>query len=158
MLDIIEKLGCQKCILLDQAEKKCNNRDYSNYVPISLIHQLWKGKTYYEHFNFIPYKEKNNNNLKNIIMLDELNNNIKNLQDLHWSDFNIDDNNSKWKLFKKNYFFYKSPFLAFQEFTQNNCGIFYDIIYLLENNNNAAYENIQRIRQILSKSIWIKEF
>ena len=68
-----------KCILNDQAEKKCNSskRFFKNYVSLSLIHKFKKNKTYYEEFDFIPYN-KNNNQYKNNKKL-ELNELVKKL-------------------------------------------------------------------------------
>ena len=155
MLKIMENLGCSKSILIDVAEKKCIDRNYTNYVPLSLIHKLWKGQTYYEYFGFIPYN-KNDNHYK-INKLLELNNNMNELYQLKWTDFNIDD--EKWKLFQNKYcYIYDSPFLAYKEFTFNNCNIFYDILYLLEENNQKCSIILQKIKNIISKSVWMKTF
>lgn len=155
MLKIMENIGCNKSILIDFAEKKCNNRNYKNYVPLSLIHKLWKGQTYYEYFGFIPYN-KSNNLYKNDKLL-EFNNNIEELYTLKWNDFNI--NSDKWKLFINEYsYIYNSPFLAFREFTFNNCDIFYDILFLLEESNEKSSIILQKINNIISKSVWMKTF
>jgi len=155
MLKIMKKLGCEKCILIDLAEKKCEERNYTNYVSLSLIHKLWKGQTYYEYFGFTPYNKNNNNYRTNKLL--ELNNYIDDLYKLKWNDFNI--NNEKWKLFKDEYsYIYSSPFLAYKEFTFNNCHIFYDILYLLEEHNETSFKILQKIKNIISKSVWMKTF
>ncbi len=152
-IQIIKHLGCNKCILNDQAEKKCNNRNYKNYVSFSLIHKLKKGKTYYEEFDFIPYG-KNNRNYelnKNI----ELNKYIEKLQNIEWSSYNIQ--NEKWTNFYETYsYYYPSPILAFRQFTEEKCGIFYDILYLLNQPNQPSYDLLYNINSIISKSTWMK--
>ena len=172
-IQILKSLGCNKCILIDHAEKKCNNwslsqapdsainhaqapdfwRTIQNYIPLSLIHKLWRNKTYYENFNFIPY-DKNNNFYRNN-KVTELNKYIKLLQELRWDDFNIED--EKWEKFKNNYsIIYPSPFLAYKEFTPQKCGIYYDILYLLDNSRQPSFELLQKVKNIITKSIWVK--
>jgi len=152
-IQIVENLGCNKCILIDNAEKKCTERNYNNYVPLSLIHKLWKNETYYEKFHFIPY-DKNNNLYKNN-KKDELNNYIQNLHKLLWSDFTI--LNEKWDLFMKKYkYFHNGPFEAFIHFEPDHCGIFYDILSLLNDPSQPCYETLQKVKNIISKSIWMK--
>jgi len=148
MLEIMKNIGCEKCILQDMAEIKCDNRNENNYVSVSLIHKLWKGHTYYEDFGFFPYNH--NNNLYKHEILIELNNKIKQLQELKWRDFNI--NNEKWSQFENKYStIYPSPFHAFKEFTPNTCGIFYDILIFIDN-----LPLLNDINKIISKSIWVK--
>lgn len=147
MLEIMKKLDCEKCILQDMAELKCNKRNKKNYVPLSLIHKLWKGKTYYEDFGFMPYN-KNNNSYSNNILL-QINNNIRSLYNIDWNYFDI--NNNKWNDFKEKYSsIYPSPFSAFKEFSPNDCGIFYDILYFLDN------DILSETKRLISKSVWMK--
>ena len=171
LIQIIKQLGCEKCILQeiegdlsyanfpdcegacntgiqDVAEINCNKRNYNNYIPLSLIHKLWLGHTYYEDFGFIPY-DKNNNSYHQDKLL-ELNNNIKKLEEIKWNYFNIDD--KKWIEFKNKYSrLYPSPFCAFREFSPSKCNIFYDILFFLYD-----LDLLNNIRNIISKSIWIK--
>ena len=152
-IEIIKHLGCNKCILNDQAEKKCSRRQFKNYVSLSLIHKLKKNKTYYEEFDFIPYN-KNNNVYKTNKKL-ELNELIKELQCIKWADYNIDD--EKWKYFYQMFGnYYPSPILAFKQFTEDNCSIFYDILYFLGVPEQPSYELLFKINSIISKSIWMK--
>lgn len=153
-IEIIKKLGCTKCILIDNAEKKCNNRKYKNYVPLSLIHKLWRNKTYYEIFDFIPYN-KNNNSYKynKSIELDEY---IEKLKSIAWSSFNINDNN-EWTEFLSRYAsLYDSPYMAFEQFTPDDCSIFYDVLFLLDNPSQDGFEILQNIKNIITKSVWMK--
>ena len=153
MLEIMQKLNCNKCLLIDFAEKKCNKQSNPNYVPLSLIHKLWKGKTYYEYFGFIPYNI--NNNTFQTSKLLELNENMKKLKSLKWNDFNID--NEKWNSFKNKYnIIYDSPFLSFKEFTEEDCSIFYDILFYLDKFDQPSSEILNDIKKIISKSIWMK--
>ncbi len=153
MLEIMKKLGCEKCILNDQAEKKCNKRNKQNYVSLSLIHKLWRGETYYENFGFFPYNIANSSYENNKIL--ELNNLLCDLKKLTWNQFNIDD--EKWNIFKNKYgIIYNSPFLAFKEFTNDNCNIFYDILYFLERYDQPSSEKLNDMKRIISKSIWMK--
>jgi hypothetical protein len=152
-IEIIKHLGCNKCILNDQAEKKCSRRQFKNYVSLSLIHKLKKNKTYYEEFDFIPYN-KNNSVYKTNKKL-ELNELIKKLQCIKWTEYNIDD--EKWKHFYKMFGnYYPSPILAFKQFTEDNCGIFYDILFFLSRPEQPSYELLFKINSIISKSIWMK--
>lgn len=152
-IQILSKLGCTKCILIDNAEKKCINRNYNNYVPLSLIHKLWKNETYYEYFYFIPYN-KNNHNFKNN-KRDELNNYITQLKTLKWNDFNIQ--NKKWSLFMNKYkFLYEHPFEAFEQFDPNKCGLFYDILDLLDDPSHPCFNLLQKTKNIITKSVWMK--
>jgi len=154
VLQIMKRLSCRTCILEDNAEKKCSVQNFDGYVPISLIHKLWKDKTYYEYFDFRPYN-KNNNEYKNKI--DEMDNHFDNLRVMNWSLFNI--NHIKWIEFKNNYEnIYPSPFSAFFEFDFSNCGLFYDVLNLLDNPSQPSYELLSNIKTIISKSIWIKRF
>lgn len=148
MLEIMKKMGCEKCILVDMAQLKCKNSN--NNVSLSLIHKLWKGHTYYEDFGFVPY-HKNNNSYKNNLLV-TINNKIKQLQTIKWDVYsnynNINDPN--WNEFKHKYSnIYPSPFLAFKEFNTENCGIFYDILYLLD-------DELIEIKNLISKSVWMK--
>lgn len=155
VLQIMKRLSCRTCILEDSAEKKCSARNFDGYVPISLIHKLWKDKTYYEYFDFRPYN-KNNNEYKNN-KIDEMDNHFDNLRVMNWSLFNI--NHQKWVEFKNNYEnIYPSPFSAFFEFDFSNCGLFYDVLNLLDNPSQPSYELLSNIKTIISKSIWIKRF
>ena len=171
LIQIIKQLGCEKCILQeiegdlsytnfpdyegacntgiqDVAEINCNEQNKYNYVLMSLIHKLWKGHTYYEDFGFIPY-DKNNNSYHQDKLL-ELNNNIKKLEEIEWSYFNIDD--KKWIEFKNKYSrLYPSPFYAFREFSPSKCNIFYDILFFMDD-----LVLLNDIRNIISKSIWMK--
>jgi hypothetical protein len=153
VLQIMRRLGCRTCILEDNAEKKCSLRNFDGYVPISLIHKLWKDKTYYEYFDFRPYN-KNNNEYKNNKM-DEMDNYIDTLRKMDWSSFNI--NHRKWTEFKNNYSnIYPSPFSAFLEFDFSICGLFYDVLNLLDNPSQPSYELLSNIKNIISKSTWVK--
>ncbi len=149
MLEIMKKIGCVKCILTDMAESKCKskNRNRTNYVPLSLIHKLWKGRTYYEDFGFIPY-QRNNNSHNNHILL-AINQKVKKLHDMEWNQFNINDR--KWNEFKNKYStIYPSPFSAFFEFRPDHCGIFYDILYLLD------CDELNDLKRLISRSTWVK--
>lgn len=153
MLEIMQKLNCNKCILTDLAEKKCNKQNNPNYVSLSLIHKLWKGKTYYEYFGFLPYNIQNNTFQTSKLL--QLNDNILKLKSLKWTDFNI--NNDKWNKFKNKYnIIYNSPFLAFKEFSPEDCSIFYDILFYLEKYDQPSSEILNDIKKIISKSIWMK--
>ena len=171
LIQIIKQLGCEKCILQeiegdlsyanfpycegafntgiqDVAEINCNKRNYNNYIPLSLIHKLWLGHTYYEDFGFIPY-DKNNNSYHQDKLL-ELNNNIKKLQEIEWEYFDIHD--EKWIEFKNKYScLYPTPFCAFLEFSPSKCNIFYDILFFMDD-----LVLLNDIRNIISKSIWMK--
>ncbi len=152
-IDIMKHLGCTKCILVDQAEKKCNKRNYKNYVSLSLIHKLRKGKTYYEEFDFIPYNKNNRNYTSNKII--ELNNYITELKKLKWTQFNIQ--NEKWSEFRNFYEnFYESPFSAFKQLNEGSCGIFYDILYLLYQPEQPSYNILCNVSSLISKSVWMK--
>ena len=147
ILQIMKRLGCSSCILEDQAE--------DGYVPISLIHKLWRDKTYYEYFDFSPYN-KNNIEYKNDKML-EIDNYVETLRNMHWNSFDI--NHKKWTEFKNKYGeIYPSPFLAFYEFDFSNCELFYDVLNLLDNPSQHSYEILSKIKSIISKSNWIKRF
>jgi len=155
ILQIMKRLGCSSCTLEDQAEKKCSQRNFDGYVPISLIHKLWRDKTYYEYFDFSPYN-KNNIEYKNDKML-EIDNYVETLRNMHWNSFDI--NHKKWTEFKNKYReIYPSPFLAFYEFDFSNCGLFYDVLNLLDNPSQHSYEILSKIKSIISKSNWIKRF
>ena len=82
IIEIMKHLGCKKCILIDQAQKDCKNRNYKNYVSLSLIHKLRKGKTYYEEFDFIAYNKNNNQYIKSKI--EELDKNVNELEKIEW--------------------------------------------------------------------------
>jgi hypothetical protein len=175
MLEIMQKLYCDKCILTDFAEKKCNRQNNPNYVSLSLIHKLWKGKTYYEYFGFFPfdilnntdinrnanegfslfseaYAEENTFQTSKLLLLNQY---IHNLHLLKWNDFNID--NDKWNYFKNKYsIIYNSPFLVFKEFSPDDCSIFYDILFYLEKYDQPSSEILSNIKKIISKSIWMK--
>jgi hypothetical protein len=153
MLEIMKKLYCEKCILNDQAEKKCNKRKKTNYVSLSLIHKLCRGETYYEYFGFSPYNIENSSYENNKIL--ELNNLINNLKKLTWNDFSIVDED--WILFKNKYsIIYNSPFLSFKEFTNDNCNIFYDMLHHLDKYDQPSSESLNNVKKIISKSIWMK--
>jgi len=148
MLQIMKQFGCEKCILQDVAQKNCNGRNKHNYVLISLIHKLWKGHTYYEDFGFIPYDKNNNSYIQDKLL--ELNNKIKNLQEIRWDYFDIHD--KKWTEFKNKYsYLYPSPFCAFREFTPDKCNIFYDILFFVDD-----LDLFNDICNIISKSTWMK--
>jgi len=154
VLQIMKRFGCKTCILEDQAEKKCSKRNFDKYVPISLIHKLWKDITYYEQFDFTPYN-KNNNLYKNDKMK-ELDDEIEKLKNMNWSIFNI--NHKKWFEFMNEYKnIYPSPFSAFYEFDPSNCGIFYDVLNLLDVPTEPSYESLSKVKNIISKSIWVKK-
>lgn len=155
ILQIIKKLNCRSCILEDQAEKKCSQRNLNGYVPLSLIHKLWKDKTYYEYFDFYPYN-KNNKEYKND-KIREINILINTLRNMKWNLFNI--NHNKWLKFKKYYEnIYPSPFLAFFEFDPSECDLFYDVLNLLDMPQHPSYKILFEIKNIISKSIWMKRF
>ena len=155
-IKIMEKLGCEKCILLDMAEKKCENRNSHNYVSLSLIHKLWRNKTYYEQFDFHPYHKNNTEYKTNKI--DELNNKVAELKQIPWDKYHNEMNNEKWNRFKILYGeIYKSPFSAFAQFNPKNCSIFYDILYFLDNPEQPSFRLLTEIKNIISKSIWMKE-
>jgi hypothetical protein len=142
VLQIMKRLDCKSCILEDQAEKICSQRNFDGYVPISLIHKLWKDKTYYEYFDFSPYN-KNNNEYKNNKMK-ELDSYIDLLRDMNWDLFDI--NHRKWNEFKNKYeFIYPSPFYAFFEFDFSNCALFYDVFNLLDNPSQPSYQTLSNI-------------
>lgn len=154
ILQIMKRLGCKTCILEDQPEKKCSDRNFSGYVPLSLIHKLWKDKTYYEYFDFVPYNK--NNNEHSTDKMRELDNYIDELREINWNLFSID--NRRWNQFKNNYeSIYPSPFSAFFEFDPLNCGIFYDVLNLLDEPSQPSFELLNKIKNIISKSIWIKK-
>jgi hypothetical protein len=166
MLEIMKKLGCEKCILQDMAELKCTRRNRNNYdtsgnlnssqvfaldVPLSLIHKLWKGTTYYEDFGFMPYNKNNNLHTNNLLL--QINKKIKNLQNIKWDFFNNYNEDKKWNELKKKYsHVYPSPFTTFREFTPENCDLFYDILYLLD----MDVDELSEIKRLISKSIWMK--
>ena len=153
IIEIMKHLGCKKCILVDRAKKDCNNRKFKNYVSLSLIHKLRKGITYYEEFDFIAYNKNNNQYVKNKIL--ELNNYVNKLQNVEWSEYDID--NEVWNRFYNLYSkFYPSPILAFKQFSEENCGIFYDILYLLNQNEQPSYDLLNNINYIITKSVWMK--
>lgn len=148
---IIKNLGCNKCILQDISEKKCENRNFTNYTPLSLIHKLWRDQTYYEKYGFIPIQKNNNNYKKD--RSNELNNLVNKLRVISWDEIFISD--KKWDKFLSQYkdIYKQSPFLAFQEFRPNKCGEFYDILYLLENASKSG-EIIRKIKNLISQSNW----
>lgn len=95
-------------------------------MSLSLIHKLRKGITYYEEFDFIAYDKNNNKYEKSKII--ELDKYIKELENIEWSKYSIQ--NEKWTIFYNLYSkYYPSPILAFKQFNEDNCGIFYDILY-----------------------------
>ena len=156
VLQIMKRFGCKICILEDQAEKKCSKRNFTGYVPISLIHKLWKDKTYYEYFDFTPYN-KNNNEYKNDKndKMKELDDEIEKLRNMDWSMFNIEQ--KRWSEFMNQYrSIYPSPFSAFLEFDPTNCGIFYDVLNLLDVPTQPSFQILSNIKNIISKSIWVK--
>ena len=117
VLQIMKRLDCKTCILEDQSEKKCSRRNFDGYVPISLIHKLWKDKTYYEYFDFSPY-HKNNNEYKNNKMR-KLDDYFDILRKMNWDLFNI--THTKWDEFKNNYEnIYLSPFSAYKSIIIHN--------------------------------------
>jgi len=153
IIDIMKHLGCKKCILNDQLKKDSDNRNFKNYVSLSLIHKLRKGVTYYEEFDFIAYNENNNIYAKSKIV--ELNNYVNELENIEWFKYNIQ--NEKWNMFYKFYSqYYPSPILAFKQFNENNCGIFYDILYFLNLPEQPSYDLLYKINSITSESVWIK--
>lgn len=128
IIDIMKHVGCKKCILNDQAKKICNSRNFKNYVSLSLIHKLRKGVTYYEEFDFIAYNKNNNMYIKSKIF--ELNNYVNELENIEWDKYNIQ--HEKWNKFYNLYsIYYPSHILAFKQFNENNCALFYDILYFL---------------------------
>ena len=152
-IQIMKHLGCNKCILIDQAEKKCIHRNFENYVSLSLIHKLRKNQTYYEEFDFVPYNKNNNNYRTNKLI--ELNMIVKELQDIKWEEYNIE--HVKWQEFYNMFSkYYPSPILAFKQFRGTICGIFYDILYLLNNPEQPSYKLLSNINNIISKSVWMK--
>jgi len=52
--------------------------------------------------------------------------------------------------------YYPSPILAFKQFNEDNCGIFYDILYFLNQSEQPSYDLLNKINFIISKSIWMK--
>jgi hypothetical protein len=153
IIEIIKHLGCKKCILIDHAQKDCKKRNYKNYVSLSLIHKLRKGKTYYEEFDFIAYNKNNNQYGKNKIV--ELDKYVDELEKIEWSKYEIQ--NDKWNSFYNLYgSYYPSPILAYKQFNEENCGIFYDILYLLNQSEQPSYELLNKINLIITKSIWMK--
>jgi hypothetical protein len=151
--EIIKKLGGIKCKLQDLASKNCDRRNYKNYVPLSLIQKLKNNKTYYEEFDFIPYNLNNQNYKTNKVK--ELNELIDLIKKISWNEYSIE--NEKWNIFKKLYSgLYSSPFSAFSQFMEDNCGIFYDILYLLDNPGQPCFEILSKIKTIIQKSIWLK--
>ena len=85
----------------------------------------------------------------------ELNNLVTNLRNIGWEKYNI--NNKKWTEFYNMYsIYYPSPFLAFKQFTPNNCGIFYDILFLLNNQSQPCFSDFQNVKSIIAKSVWMK--
>lgn len=155
-IKIMEKLGCEKCILVDMAEKKCENRNFNNYVSLSLIHKLWRNKTYYEEFDFHPY-HKNNTEYKTN-KNNELNNKVAELKQISWDEYTNSMNNEKWIQFRNLYDeIYKSPFSAFAQFKPKNCSIFYDILYFLDNPYQPSFRLLSEIKSIISKSVWMKK-
>lgn len=164
IIDMMKHLGCKKCILIDRAKKDCNNRNFKNYVfthkcsnkfivSQSLIHKLRKGITYYEEFDFIAYNKNNNVYAKSKIV--ELDNYVHELENIEWSKYNIQ--NEKWNMFYNIYSkYYPSPILAFKQFNEDNCAIFYDILYFLNQSEQPSYDLLNKINFIISKSIWMK--
>ena len=95
------------------------------------------------------------NNTFQISKLLELNENVQKLKSLKWNDFNID--NEKWNKFKNKYkIIYDFPFLCFKEFIPDECSIFYDILFYLEKYDQPSSEILNNIKNIISKSIWMK--
>jgi hypothetical protein len=77
------------------------------------------------------------------------------LQEIKWNKYTIQD--EKWKEFYDVFSqYYPSPILAFKQFTEDNCGIFYDILFLLSRPEQPSYELLYKINSIISKSIWMK--
>ena len=52
--------------------------------------------------------------------------------------------------------YYPSPILAFKQFNENNCGIFYDILYFLNLPEQPSNNLLNKINSIISESVWIK--
>lgn len=153
IIAIMKHLGCTKCTLVDMANKKCNNRSFKNYVSLSLIHKLRKGITYYEEFDFIAYDKNNNIYEKSKIV--ELDKYVKELENIEWSKYSIQ--NEKWTIFYNLYSkYYPSPILAFKQFNEDNCRIFYDILYFLNQNKQPSSDLLNKINNIISKSVWMK--
>jgi hypothetical protein len=153
IISIMKHLGCTKCTLVDMANKKCNNRSFKNYVSLSLIHKLRKGITYYEEFDFIAYDKNNNQYEKSKIV--ELDKYVNELENIEWSKYSIQ--NEKWNIFYNLYSkYYPSPILAFKQFNEDNCGIFYDILYFLNQPDQPSYHLLTKINSIISKSVWMK--
>jgi hypothetical protein len=76
---------------------------------------------------------------------------------MNWDLFDI--NHRKWNEFKNKYEnIYPSPFSAFFEFEFYNCALFYDVLNLLDNPSQPSYQTLSNIKNIISKSIWIKKF
>lgn len=152
-IDIMKHLGCKKCILNDQVKKNCSNHNFRNYVSLILIHKLRKGKTYFEEFDFIAYNK--NNNIYSESNIIKLNNNVNELEKITWEKYNIQ--HEKWNKFYNLYsIYYPSPILAFKQFNENNCGLFYDILYFLHLPEQPFSDLLNEINYILSKSIWMK--
>lgn len=151
-IEIIKKLGGRKCILRDFASKKCNESKYKNYVQLSLIHKLKKDKTYYEEFDFIPYNSNNNIYKNNKII--ELNQLVDTIQNIPWEEYNIND--EEWNKFYNLYRVYPSPFSAFVQFTEYDCQIFYNILFLLDKPEQPCYIILNKIKSIIKNSIWMK--
>ena len=85
----------------------------------------------------------------------ELDNYVKELENMEWSKYNIQ--NEKWNIFYNMYSqYYPSPILAFKQFNEDNCGIFYDILYFLNQPEQPSYNLLNKINSIISKSVWIK--
>jgi hypothetical protein len=46
--------------------------------------------------------------------------------------------------------------MAFEQFTPDDCSIFYDVLFLLDNPSQDGFEILQNIKNIITKSVWMK--
>jgi hypothetical protein len=46
--------------------------------------------------------------------------------------------------------------MAFGQFTPDDCSIFYDGLFLLDNPSQYGFEILQNIKNIITKSVWMK--
>lgn len=160
VLQIFKSLNLSSCILNDFAQKNCIGRNTYSYISLSLISKLKKNhQTYYEKYGFKPFRMENKkivNNGRN----KAINSIYEDLIKIRWKDF-AGINNKHIIKFKNIYgnVYQNYPFLVFEEFTQENCKIFYDFLSVIMTNKNfpGNYE-LTTLQNFISKSIWEKKF
>lgn len=157
ILQIFKAFNMKTCILIDQAQKNCINRNMTTYISLSLISLLKGNKTYYEKYGFKPYN-RINNTLVNNGRTSRLNNLYNELLKVTWDDFDKIESIYVNRLREKYSIVYqKYPFLIFQEFNESECKIFYDFLSDVIINKYPGHNQIRDIQTLISKSIWEKK-